>query len=150
MKKKILGLALLASTMMLTSCMDPEQNSNDAVLQNALSQVSITEILGVATGDGVGINQLSIPGFENATGDSPTQVTVTASNVPLVCGIINSGLQGFVGSSTSTSAALSSQAGVDSFLIGMVCGEVGVSANVTISFTAGGKDYTATTTLTSQ
>jgi len=40
MKKRILGLAMAASVTMLTSCGDPEQNSNDSVFQNSLIKLN--------------------------------------------------------------------------------------------------------------
>ncbi len=93
MKKKILGLALLASATMLTSCMYPEQNSNDAVLQNALKLLSIADIVSTGLeGVGVGINASDIPGFNNVTVVPPTQVTVAISNGSAGCTFTGSNL----------------------------------------------------------
>ncbi|MGQ4005803.1 hypothetical protein QIW49_04880 [Francisellaceae bacterium CB300] len=150
MKKKILGLALLAGAAMLTSCVDPEQNSNDAVLQNNLVPFpNFGPTFGFATGAGVGINESSIPGFENTAGTTATEVTVSISALPADCSAIGPNLNGFTGSTTSASAAFPPVFGVDSFIVGIGCDAPGQTATANISFTAGGKDYAATYTLTS-
>jgi len=153
MKKRILGLAILASGTLLVGCTDPEQNSNDVVLQN----VSQKATFGGASY--VGINQTDISGFTNNSEPAPTtEVTLTfsgdaatsrtdgcllipASGLPIATGL------------TSTSASNSVDEVFDSTLGGLLCANATAvggpyTADVRISFTAGGKSYSATTTLT--
>ena len=155
MKKRILGLVVLASTALLTSCIDPEQNSNDNVLQNALKFTTSNTF-----SEYVGITEADIPSFENSAGTNPTGVTVTYSGGAEAArtagcdlkdandGNITTGL-----TSTSQSLALSVTAGrpYDSMLGGLYCQAATTgthTADVRISFTAGGNSYSATTTLT--
>ena len=157
MKKKILGMAFLASTAMLTSCMDPEQNSNEAVLQNALT----TDNGGAIYLEYLGINQSSVPEFENGSGANPTQVTVTFSGGATAA--IAVGCELYALNSSSPISPNLSATGVAEDLTGqgvkfdtlfgiLACGTVTggqtFSADIQISFTAGGKNYTANTTLT--
>ncbi len=111
MKSKILGLTLLAGAVILTSCVDTEQNSNDSVLQNALIVQDSSLAVRV-----VGINQASIPEFENDSGANPTDVTVTFSNKPAGCTLVdvaNNTLTDGVLTDTSVSNDISSISSLD-------------------------------------
>lgn len=158
MKKRILGLSILVGSAVLAGCSDPSKD-NSSVLQNALLQGD-----GGAGGgyDFVGINQADIPGFENASGTTPTQVTITFSGgasaaVAAGCILMSPGdlsvLPDGVFSVTtiSSSTATYGLTGIgDSILGGLYCGNTGPqTADLRISFTVGGKNYSATTTLAS-
>ncbi|AIT09699.1 hypothetical protein LO80_06800 [Candidatus Francisella endociliophora] len=158
MKKKILGLSVLVGSALLVGCTDPSKD-NSSVLQNQLIIIDnnpiMAAILGAEginydTSAGVGINQSSIPGFENNGGAVPTPVTVTVSNISAGCGVIGPNVSSFTIETTANANGVFSSLGVDSFFVGLGCGAGGGTANATISFTAGGKSYTATTTLTAQ
>lgn len=148
MKKKILGLSILVGSAMLTGCIDPSSD-NSSMLQNALKSIRVNAGAAYPYGELKGINQADIPGFENADGDNPTQVTVSVSSVPDGCLLFDSGISTFTGSSTSEASAQFAASGIDSTMVAMVCSAEGKTAKATISFTAGGKSYTATTILTS-
>ena len=106
------------------------------------------------------MNQISVPGFENSSGATPTQVTVTYSDVAVAAGCVlytpDAGLGAVVGTNPATDSLDTSATrftGIgDSFLGGLDCDDAGLSgtytADIKIQFTAGGKSYTANTTLT--
>jgi hypothetical protein len=157
MKKRILGLAMAASVTMLTSCGDPEQNSNDSVFQNSLIKEEATSI--PAGNQVVGINSSSVPGLVPSGDVGETEVTVTFSGGAAAaqtagCTLLDSDWSTFTGlSSTGPSLSGASYgATYDHNLAGLYCSGVAAgtyTADVKISFTAGGKSYTANTTLTS-
>ncbi|KEI34664.1 hypothetical protein FRA_50c15380 [Francisella sp. W12-1067] len=156
MKKKILGLAVLAGTAMLVGCTDPS-NSNDALLQSSLTHV-YSRVGSDNVADRVGIYQSAIPGFENANGSNPTQVkTIFSGGAEAAriagCQLLAPDNNSIITSLTATSESADPNAGFgfDSLLGGLDC-NVGTTpgdylATITISFTAGGVSYTATTTL---
>ena len=154
MKKKILGLAILAGATMLTGCIDPSDD-NSAVLQNSL----LTEEYSGGTGMAAGFNESIIPGFENSSGENPTPVTLIYSNATLALNagcIIRAPNNNAITSLTATSESLdltNYSMAFNSLTGDMTCRAALAStgpytANVRISFTAGGKSYSATTTLT--
>ncbi|AIT09700.1 hypothetical protein LO80_06805 [Candidatus Francisella endociliophora] len=148
MKKKTLGLSILVGSAMLTGCIDPS-NDNSSILQNNLVFDYFDDGLDFAVS--VGINQSNISGFENKNGTNPTQVTVTYSNISSGCTAYAADGMTVV-TTTATTASTDTdvgELGFDSFLGGIVCDAAGKTANLTISFTASGKNYTAATTLTS-
>lgn len=153
MKKGIIASAVLATSVLLTSCIDPSDD-NSAVLQNAL-KYHYPFGLGVGA-QVVGINQADISGFENAGGTTPTQVTVTYSGGAAAARTAGCSIPDAFGNPISTpglaatSKSYAYSTNFDSLLGALDCETVSpgsYSADVKISFTAGGKNYTAKTTL---
>lgn len=152
MKNKILGLALLASATMLTSCMDPEQNSNDAVLQNALVLTTAnTGSLGV--GNEVTFDETVIPGFTISGTTVSIVYTVDANFTALqaanICNLLGADQGVLTGTTYNGLSSTSLENGL-SFLGGLSCTQDGggpVSVDESITFTVNGNTYSATTTL---
>jgi len=154
MKKKILGLSVLVGSAMLAGCIDPSKD-NSSVLQNALKFSTSNTI-----SEYVGIIETDIPSFENSAGNNPTDVTVTFSGGAEAartagCLLQDAADQNITTGVTSTSQSLSVSVDpgrpYDSMLGGLYCNNASVgtyTADIQISFTAGGKNYSAKTTLT--
>jgi len=156
MKKKILATSIIVGSALLTSCINPSDD-NSSVLQNALIKGSN----GQNGADLVTINQSSIPGFENSSGTNPnpTQVTVTFSGGAAAartagCKLGAADDSEILTGLTATTSSLNIGGSLGDSLLGILyCNNTGVpngtyTADVTISFTAGSKSYTANTTLT--
>lgn len=125
---------------MLTGCID-QSNDNSSVLKNALIaifQVGIAAIVDAPTGAGVGINQISIPGFENEVGSTPTDVTIVASTVPSDYQIFGSNGNTLTAGVPSTGYSFTDfdEFGVDSLFAVMGCNTSGKTTNITISYSS--------------
>ena len=153
MKNKILGLALLASATMLTSCMDPEQNSNDALLQNALVLTTAnTGSLGV--GNEVTFDETVIPGFTIGSTTVSIAYSVGTNFAALqaagTCNLLGADQSMLTGTTYNGLSSTSTENGL-SFLGGLSCNANGsgdvISVDESITFTVNGNTYSATTNL---
>ncbi|QIV94242.1 hypothetical protein [Allofrancisella frigidaquae] len=141
-------MVVLSSVVILAGCTNPSDN-NDALLQNSLLKSAAGQVYQF-----VSISNTAIPGFENSSSGSPyTQVTVTYSGGAEAaraakCSLLAADLSTITSGLTATTVSFDT--GGDSALGGLDCGAANqgnYSADITISFIAGGVSYTATTTL---
>ncbi|AIT10031.1 hypothetical protein LO80_08640 [Candidatus Francisella endociliophora] len=140
-KTAILLTAALAAGTLLSGC----SNDDDNLLQSKLKKVTI-EVPALAGRVWLGINQEDIPGFENQDGSSPTEVTTQFTDVSNACQPIDaSGTIHTIGQNGTwqTTSEVVTNASFNSGLASLQCAVAG-TANVKISFTAGGKSYSAT------
>ncbi|AIT09698.1 hypothetical protein LO80_06795 [Candidatus Francisella endociliophora] len=154
LSKLILPISLL-SVAILAGC---TEDNND--LQGKLKKEGGPGTSTV-TRSAVGINQEDISGFRNSDQDNPTQVTVTFSNTTVALNngceleFADSSQSGSITTKTTSSAPDESGAPFNSFLAGLQCGDAEILENpytvdVKISFSAGGTNYSATTTLSAE